>query len=156
MTKAVWVGKDLFLLTVHYQKHWEQELNQRRTLEVGTDAEAMLTGLILMACYACFQILSNAICPPHNGLGGSSAFLNPSLNKKMPHRLAHKQVLQRHCLGCGSLFPVNSDSSINITNKQTGKESTTKPDKLSLIPGSHMVYINYFHIAVIKNTMKAT
>lgn len=131
---------------------------QGRNLEVETDAEAMLTGLVLMACYACFQILSKAICPSHNGLGGSSAFLNPSLNKKMPYRLAHKQVLQRHCLGCGSLFPVNSDSFINITKKQNrkGKASTTKPDRLSLMPGSHMVYINYFHIAVIKNTMKAT
>jgi hypothetical protein len=77
--KASWGGKGLFDLhfqiPVHYWREAGQELKQGRKLKAGADSEAMeemfLTGLLPLACSACFLIeprtTSPGIGPPTMG-----------------------------------------------------------------------------------------
>jgi hypothetical protein len=62
-------------IAIHHQRKSGQELNQGRNLEAGADAEAMeamlLTGVLPLACSACFLIeprtTSPGMTPPTMG-----------------------------------------------------------------------------------------
>lgn len=95
--------KGFILLTVHSQKHWEQEFKQKRALQVGADAEATegscLLAYFFMACSAFFLIEHRTHQPRdgtiHHGLGFPLIITNyQSVIKKMPHKPAYSPHME--------------------------------------------------------------
>ena len=84
--KASWRGKDLsglpFHITLHPQKKSEQELKQGGDLEAGADAEAVVRGLLHIACSACF-LKRNQDHQPRDGTTHNGLIHFPSVTKTM-------------------------------------------------------------------------
>lgn len=108
--KAMWEGKGLFLLTACSPSSREVRIGiQGRNLRGRTwsrDHEGvLLTGLLLMACLACF--LYNPVLPAQEQ--HCQQWAGPShvsyYSRKCPHRLAYRPILWRHCFQLMSLFP---------------------------------------------------
>jgi len=121
--KATWQGKGLFQLTT-LRSQSITERNQDRDLEAGTETEVMkktvLTGLLLVACPACF-LTQPRVGTAHNGCG----LPHQSSVKKMHHRLAHRTIWWEHSFIWCSLFP--SDCILcQFDKKKKKKKKLTK------------------------------
>ena len=80
-----------FHITVRLQRKSGQELKQDRNLEAGADAEAtegLLTGILLMACSACFLREPRITSSEMELLTMGWTLPYQSLIKKTPYRLA--------------------------------------------------------------------
>jgi len=82
-----------FHITVHHQRRSGQELKQDRNLEAEAEAEAMITGLLLMACSACFLIEQKTTSLGRAQSTMGWALHHQSLIKNMACRLAYSLIL---------------------------------------------------------------